>query len=309
MSDQNPPPPDPNGPVPGYPPPAPGQPAPPPGFPNPGGPTPQQGYQAPGSYPPPPPAGGYPPPAPAAVPVAGHVDYGVALGYGWRKFTANPAPFLLTMLIAVGASIVLWLLGILVNVIIGLAVRTADYSMWSAVSMIHWGVTLVFFALSVFVFMLIGMALVQASIDTARGVPVTLATAFRRDKLSQYLLYAVILVGIGIVINVLSALLNSVTLIGGSLLGFVAQLAISVFFFYAPFLILDRGVTAIEALKSSYQAAMANFGQTILIVLVIGLVAAAGTIAFGIGVFVTLPMAMIAAASIYLSVHGENSAP
>lgn len=258
-----------------------------------------------GAYPPPPPPPAYDPnavPVAASAPAPGQVDLGAALSYGWRKFTANVAPFIVILLIAGGIAGVIYAVGIAVAA--GL-LAGADASNSSGLAVVAGIVGVVFMLLAVFAAMVVSMGLYRAALDTVRGVPVTIGSAFRRDGLGQFLtLYGII---IGAVL-VLSIVLSFIPILG-SILMFVVSLAVGLFTYFAPFLVLDKGMSAVDALKTNYSMAMSNIGQMILVVLVLGLVSGAGSIVCGIGAFVTVPLALIAGASIYLSLQGEPSAP
>ena len=261
----------------------------------------QPGYgQPPGGYPPA--GGGYAPAAGAPMPVPGKVDIGAALSYGWNKFKANPVPFILILLISGAASGLVYAIGLGMMAAVVVAAGESGGSSGVIIASI---LALVVTLAAVFVMLVVNMALLRAAIDTARGRMVTLGTAFRRDDLTQYLALFGILVGGILVVNIVLAFIPGI----GSLLATVVGLAAGVLFFFAPYLVLDRRMPAVEALKASYAMAVANIGQTILVVLVVGLVSAAGALACGIGTFVTVPLSLIAAASIYLSLQGEPSAP
>lgn len=291
MSDQNSPSPDPSDAVPGY--------------------TPSNEPPAPGSYPPPPPPGAYPPPPPQApppgypaAPVPGQINIGEALSYGWRKFSAAPLPFILVLLISAGASTVIWLVGITILGVVA-AASTDSYGYASGGVLLVAILGIVIFALVMFVALVVNMGLTRASIDTVRGAPVSVGSAFRMDDFVQYLALEGILVGAYLV---LSVVLSFVPFLG-SIVSFLVTLAAGVLMFFAPYLVLDKKMSAIEAIKASYAMAMSNIGQVILVVLVVGLVAAAGAIVCGIGAFVTVPLAMIAGAYCYLALQGEIAAP
>ena len=240
-------------------------------------------------------------PDPSSVPVAGRVDLGVALRYGWRRFSANPSPFLLILLIS-GASAVLSYL--VVFAFFGALLIAASGSG-------TFGLSVGLFLLSAapfvptFVGLIMSMGLLRASIDTVRGLPVTVKSALRRDGLGQYLAFWGILVVGVLAFTIALAFLKTI----GTIILFLVAVAASVLTFFAPYLILDRRMSAMDAMRTSCAMATANMRQTFVNVLVIGVVSGAGALLCGLGAFVTAPLAMIAAASMYLSARGENSAP
>lgn len=69
--------------------------------------------------------------------------------------------------------------------------------------------------------------------------------------------------------------------------------------YFVPALIVDRGMGFADAIKESLKKFQENVGMTIVFVLVLGIVASAGSIVFGIGALVTAPLAVIAGAYAY----------
>jgi uncharacterized membrane protein len=287
-------------------------------YPPPGAPEPAAAsdpYAAPGAYPPPP-GGGFPPPPPppydpaaggayAAAPTSG-VDIGSALKYGWAKFTAAPLPYILIgLIIGVVTAVVYGIASAILAAVIASSINstTGEVNTGGLVALTI--ITSVVFLIGAFVALVANMGMLRAAIDTVRGRPVTVGSAFRTDDLAQYILLQVILVGAYLVVTIVLGLIPFL----GSILTFVAGIAIGVLFYFAPYFVLDKKMPAVEALKASYAAATANFGQVILVVIVTGLIAAAGGIVCGVGALVSLPVALIAAAFAYVVLQREPVAP
>lgn len=294
----------------GYaPPPTPGYPEPPAAFPPP---PPGQStdlYGAQSAYPPPPPAPGAFPPAFGAPAAYGTptttLNIGDAVGYGWKKFSAAPVPFLLIGLIIGAVSGLVYLVG---TAIFAGMLAAASASPTGEVNQgaVFAGLALFFvvMALGIFAAFVVNVGMQRAALDTVRGRPVTVGSAFRTENLGQYVLLYLLLVAAYVVISIV---LNFIPVLG-SILSFLLILAAGVLFFFAPYFILDKGMSAIDALKASYAAARANLGQVVIVVLVTGLIAAAGGVLCGVGAFVTLPLALIASAYAYLMLQGEMPA-
>lgn len=237
-------------------------------------------------------------PSESGAPVAGRVDLGAALSYGWRKFAENPWPFILMILMIAGLVFVSYLVEVAV---IGAIIAGASSASSLTVGLILVGLTPL---IPTFVGLALGIGLVRASIDTVRGLPVTFASSFRRDGIGQYLAFWGILFAGVLVLGVVLSFLQTV----GTVLLFLAAAASSVFTLYAPYLILDRRMSAIAALRASCAMAAANLGQTFVNVLVLGVVSSVGGLLCGVGAFVTGPLTLIALASMYMSAQGEDSA-
>lgn len=280
-------------------------------------PTPEQGDAVPGFTPPPAdstdaPTGAYPPPPPPdasfAAPPSSPAEFniGTALSYAWSKFTANPAPFiLLTLIVGVGTAVV-WGIGFAIIGVVTAGVYNSDSVGVGTGALITISiVTAVFVALAIFVALLLNMSLIRASLDTVRGGTVSVGSSFRTTNFPQYLVLQLVLVVIYLVVNVVISMVPFI----GPILSFVIVLGVSVVFFFAPYLVIDQGMPAIEALKTSYAMAMSNIGQAILAVIVLGLVSAVGVIICGIGSLVTVPLALIGGAYAYLFFRNEPVAP
>lgn len=237
-------------------------------------------------------------PSESGAPVAGRVDLGMALSYGWRKFAENPWPFILMILMIAGLVFVSYLVEVAV---IGAIIAGASSASSLTVGLILVGLTPL---IPTFVGLALGIGLVRASIDTVRGLPVTFGRSFRRDGIGQYLAFwGLLFVGV-LVLVVVFSFLQAI----GTVLIILAAVASSVLTLYAPYLILDRRMSAIAALRASCAMAAANLGQTFVNVLVLGVVSSVGGLLCGVGVFVTGPLTLIALASMYMSAQGEDSA-
>lgn len=237
-------------------------------------------------------------PSESGAPVAGRVDLGIALSYGWRKFAENPWPFILMILMIAGLILVSYLVEVAV---IGAIIAGASSASSLTVGLILVGLTPL---IPTFVGLALGIGLVRASIDTVRGLPVTFGRSFRRAGIGQYLAFWGLLFAGALVLVVALSFLQAI----GTVLIILAAVASSVLTLYAPYLILDRGMSAIAALRASCAMAAANLGQTFVNVLVLGVVSSVGGLLCGVGVFVTGPLTLIALASMYMSAQGEDSA-
>jgi len=69
-------------------------------------------------------------------------------------------------------------------------------------------------------------------------------------------------------------------------------------------LIVDRGLKAIPALKTSYRAVMANFGGVLVLVIVLGLLSFVASLLCYLPVFLVMPLAFASIAVAYRKVFG-----
>lgn len=310
----------------GYaPPPPPGGAYPPPpggGFPPPpqgGFPPPQGGYAPPppppgGAYPPPPPPqGGFAPPPPGAYPPAGYqygapggaapFSVGDALSWAWNKFTKNPAPLIVSMLVY---ALVLGVIsGVMQAGVFALAdtsesVYSSDdtgfsYS-YSATSLGAGSIAVLVIGLlaTLVVGGVIASAQYVGMLGIADGRPTEIGSFFKPRNIGPMILLTVIL---GILVSI------------GYVLCVLPGLVVALFVIFAPLLLIDRNLSPIDAIKASIDIVKANVGQVILVWLVAGLVAMAGVLACGVGVLVSAPVASLMLVYTYRRLSGGQVAP
>ncbi len=77
--------------------------------------------------------------------------------------------------------------------------------------------------------------------------------------------------------------------------------------FFAPLLILDKGLKATAAMKLSRRVVQMRFWKILLLFLVIGLLCLAGLLALVVGVIFALPIAFAALSRLYEDAFGEES--
>jgi hypothetical protein len=90
---------------------------------------------------------------------------------------------------------------------------------------------------------------------------------------------------------------------------FVVIIVLQVFFLYAYPLLADRKVSGVEAVKMSVQAAMANFGGTLGLVLLNFLLSMVGTLACCIGTIFLMPITYAATMIAYRQAFGADDEP
>nr|CRL76395.1 putative integral membrane protein [Mycolicibacterium malmesburyense] len=304
MTDQPPPPPGNNPPPPpgGYPPPPPpgGYPPPPP----PGGypPPPQQG-----GYPPPPPGAGYPPPGPGGYPPPGGPGFpgaqpysvGNAFSWAWGKFTANAAALIVPTLVY---GIIVFAIQALFGSLSALVdpestSYTSDGDGFSfsynvsgpagfAITALGWIVALV-------VGGIIQSAYYNGMLDVANGQPVTIGSFFKPRN-----------VGAVIIASVIVGVLTSIGFALCVIPGFIVVL----FTMFTVIALLDRNLSPIDAIKTSFDIAKNNFGQVLLTLLVVIAVMIVGALLCGVGLLVALPLAALIEVYAYRKLSGGQVA-
>jgi uncharacterized membrane protein len=310
-----PPPGPPQGPPPGYGPPQ----GPPPGYGPPPGPPPGYGPPPPGYGAPPPPPGYGPPPPGYGPPQAGYpplpgyppppgqrFNIGDAFSWAWNKFTKNALPLIVAMLVyAVIGLVVHGLVFVLMG---GANANTTDvegdYGASFATSLGPVGMlvlSIVSFVFSIFV----QAAFLSGALDLADGRPVSIGSFFKPRNFGTVILA-------GALLSVISAALDSVSLLPNAVFALLSFVAIVVFTFFALFTIAfatDHALAPINALKASFTTVRSHAGDTLLSFLVQGLLLLAGFLACGVGILVAGPLALLIQVYTYRQLSGGQVAP
>jgi hypothetical protein len=234
---------------------------------------------------------GQPPPnypAPGAGP-GGTSPYSAtdAIGYGFSKFKDNAGAFIVLALLAVGASIAISIVGSIVSdgaSIIAFDSEGFEFSL----------VAFLFNLLAQLVGTLFTAAAIRGALDAVEGREVNVGDMFQRWDKVQVVIAAII-------ISILSSI------------GFVLCVLPGVFVVFATwftsFFIVDRGLDAISALRSSFRFTMDHFGALALLALLCVLCLVAGAIACLVGLLVAYPTVMIASAYSFKRLQDQPVAP
>jgi uncharacterized membrane protein len=267
------------------------------GAPPPGGQPPQYPQQPPpGGQPPYPQQPGWgqqpPPPSYGAGP-GGPEPYSAptAIGYGWSKFRANAGPFLLVGLLYFVSQGVISTAGAALagggsaaGDSMGPGVVGAGFSLLS----------LVFNIAAAVVGILIGAAVVRGALDAVDGQQVSVGGMFQRWDVAQVLI-AALLVGIAQVV--------------GFALFVLPGIAVVFFAWFTNYFIVDRRLSAIDGIKSSFRFVADNAGSILLLALLSFLCIIAGVVACLVGLLVAYPVVVLAAAYTFRTLQGHPVAP
>lgn len=296
-------------------PPVPEQPAAPPAG---GYPPPAQPYGAPAGappagagYPPPgqppygqqPPAGqapygqpGYPPPAAPYGQAGQPVQIGEAFNYGWTKFTQNLGILIAGLAVYLVATFVI--VGVFYAIIIGGAaasVRVDEFgnvTSGSGAAGAVFGIGgLVLAAIAVLLSIFIQAAVIRVALRISRGEQVSFASFFQFDDFGK-------VVAAALLVGVLTAVGTLLCYLPGIVFGFFAQ--------FTLFFVIDKGQDAVTALKSSFSLVNKNLGTVVLLYLAVLVVQAVGSAICGIGLFVAIPVAVLATTFVYRRLNLEQ---
>lgn len=326
-----PPPPSPGGypppPPPGGYPPAGGYPPPPGGYP----PPPAGSYPAPptaGGYPPPPP-GGYPPPPvpggyppPGAYPPAPGAGYSVgdAVGWAWNKFSKNAGVILLATLVW---GLLLGVVFAVYSMIAGAVGGTAETSVtaddsgliefYSEPSAGMAVMAIIGWLLLVLLAATAQSAYVGGMLDVVSGREVTLGSFLSPRNVGGVVIAGLIVGLISGGVTLLGYLLSGLGLgLAGflvSLLGGLWSLAVSVVLMFTIPALLDRNLSPIEAIKTSWNVARDNLGGTLLTWLAAFVITLVGALLCLIGLIVAVPLAELVVVYAWRRLSGGHVAP
>ena len=242
--------------------------------------------------------GGYPPAGYAGAPAYGGAGFapppllsiGDALSYGWTRFSRNALNWILLLLAILVAFAVVG--GLLFAVLL---LPSASSSSDSALAVSLFSIGMVVFLLAILALaFLSSVVTTQGGLREIDGAKPAFGDFFRFQNLGGALLAAVL---VGVLTWV------------GSLLCYLPGLIVAFFgMFTVPFAI-DRGMNAWTALQSSFSLVSANIGPVFLLYLALAALNWVGSIPFGLGLLVTVPMTTIALMFAFRRLTGGPIAP
>jgi uncharacterized membrane protein len=271
-----------------------GAPIPPPDYTPPPVDPPPPNYPPPGSYPPP------PPPGTAAYGVAGGGGYSIseAFNWGWKKFQENVGTILVAILIyfvVLAVVEVIWTLIIngvfidssttTINPDTG-AITTEGGSGWIAQLVVAALGALVYFLLTT----IMQAGIVRGALEIANGRKPELPKMFSTEQLPQLLLAAVL---VGIAAGI------------GALLCFFPALIVIFYTQFTVFFLIDRNLSAVDAIKASASLVNNNVGTLIGFFLASIVAYIIGAILCLVGLLVAFPVVFLAQTYTYKRLQNE----
>jgi uncharacterized membrane protein len=228
-----------------------------------------------------------PPPPPPSAPGGSSDAFSApdAIGWGWRKFTANVVPIVIAGVVVVGISIA-------VNVIGGAIAGGGGGAMGFGDSpgSFDLGSAIVSLLASIVQFVL-GAAVARTALDVADGQEFDFFGAFGKINIVNVIIASVI-VGI-------------LTTIGFLLLVIPGIIVIFLTFFTTYFVVDDSNASPVQAVQDSVKLVTSNLGDSLLLALLNILVIIAGVIALCVGIFVAYPVTVFATAYAFRKFRGQ----
>lgn len=267
---------------------------PPPGQPPYTPPPPGYGPPPPGYYPPPgygPPPGYYGPPS---------YDVGRAFSWSWAKFKANTATLLTGGFVLFVATIAMYAIAIAVvlAVVSDPRITLTDSQTGELEGVGNYFATMgvgcaAFFLLSI-PYWVVFAGVIRAGLRIADGETPGIGSVFSYRDAPRVMLLAFI---------------TALGTLVGFVLCYVPGLAFGLFAGFGMYFLLDSRQGPIAAIKSSFALVKNNFGNSLVAVLLAGLVGSAGALACLVGMIFTAPFAMLVHVYTYRFLSGGRIAP
>ena len=227
------------------------------------------------------------PPAPSAS--AQGFSAPEAIAWGWRKFTENTGAVIVAMLVVLGVSIALGILGALLSGGFSADPMASPFQFESQgpgellAQLIQTAVSVV-----------LGGVAAKAALEVADGQAFDFFAAFGKVNIVQ-LIIAGVLVGIATTI--------------GFVLLVIPGLIVMFLTYLTTYAVVDDDTSAIDGIKRSVKLTTDNVGDALLLLLLNVLVVIAGAIALCVGLVVAIPITIFATAYAYRAFNGQPIAP
>jgi len=243
-----------------------------------------------GAYPP----GGYPG---GGMPPAGGRPYSVgeAFSYGWKKFTENVGPILIAMLVflLIGAVIYGLQMGLQALTRPEATVVTGESGFvirQSGGGGAYWLVSIVFSLISLIWGYLVQAGFARGGLALTEGRPLVLGELLSFNKLGRIILA-------GIILSILTFL--------GLLLCILPGLIIAFFGSFFVYFILDQDAGAWDSITKSFAFVKDNIGNVLLLLILSWIILFVGALLCGLGLFVAVPVTVVAQAYTYKVLRGQ----
>jgi len=132
--------------------------------------------------------------------------------------------------------------------------------------------------------LVIGIGLIKITLEFVDG---------KKPKLSQLFYYK------PIVRYILASLINGIIVFVGLLLLIIPGIILAVRLQYATYLIIDKNLGPIEAIKTSWRITRGNTWNLFFFGIILGLINILGILCLLVGLFITVPLGMVATTFVY----------
>jgi uncharacterized membrane protein len=228
--------------------------------------------------------GGYgaPPENPYGQPTPGGYSPTDAWSFGWRHFTARPATLLVPVLV-IGIAVLVISFVVRLIIVGGMTDSGSNLGTVLLAAAIAGGITSL-------ITQVLAAGLYKGGADVADGRDVQLGGLFEGWDKVQVIVAAVI---IGVL-----------TLIG-TLLCYFPALIVGYFTQFTLLFIVDKNLSATDALRASFRMCVDNLGPTILWYLLALITVVVGAVLCLVGLLVAIPVVLVGLAYTYRRLQGE----
>lgn len=215
---------------------------------------------------------------------------GEAFNYGWLKFQRNLGTIILA---ALGYIAVMVVVGLVWSLILG-AVGFGVGAMGDDAAVAGFTGMLISTALLsvvvVLLYYVMQAGIIRGALQITYGRPLEVKTMFQFDNIGRVIVSSLL-------VAVLTAVGFALCYVPGLIVGFFAQ--------FTLFFVVDKGQSAVDAIKSSFQLVNRNLGTVLVLYLGVLVAGAIGGALCGIGLLVAVPVSIIAQAYAYRRMLGE----
>ena len=248
------------------------------------------------------PPAGYPPAGPPGYGGAQPYNVGEAFSWAWNKFTKNAGPLIIATLVY---GLILIVLQVIVNLVqAAVSPGVSDYSSsgsgfsysWSTTSMGLGGILISI--VGWFVSLIVGAAIqsgyISGVLDIANGQQVSVGSFFRPRNIGQVIIA-------GLIVGVITTI--------GFVLCIIPGVIASIMLVFTVVALLDRNLSPVDAVKTSFDLSKANFGNVFVTWLAMVATAVVGALLCGIGLIVAVPVAALILVYAWRRLSGGQVAP
>ncbi len=229
-------------------------------------------------------------------------NVGEAFSWAWNKFTKNAGPLIIATIVY---GLILIVLQVIVNLLqAAVSPGVSDYSSsgsgfsysWSSTSMGLGGILISI--VGWFVSLIVGAAIqsgyIGGVLDIANGQQVSVGSFFRPRNIGQVIVA-------GLIVGVITTI--------GFFLCIIPGVIASIMLVFTVVALLDRNLSPVDAVKTSFDLSKANFGNVFVTWLAMVATAFVGALLCGVGLIVAVPVAALILVYAWRRLSGGQVAP
>ncbi|MFL0580519.1 hypothetical protein [Dietzia sp. 179-F 9C3 NHS] len=209
----------------------------------------------------------------------GRISAPEVVGAAWRLFTGNPLPWILIVLISLLASGA--------TSFLGQPIEFDPETLETTTNQLGIVSTLISFVVG----LLVQAVTIRGALLEVDGHKPSIGDFFKLHNFGWFVV-AAILVGIAVFVGLFALLIGA--------------LVVSFFLYWTDLFVIDRNMTATDAMKSSFNAIKSDGGNLLALAALNVLIVIAGALALFVGLFVAIPVATLASTYAYRVITGPS---